>query len=46
VTGILIAVGAMFAGLLLLSWACGDFNRPPQAVPKPDETAPPSTSPS
>ena len=27
VTGILIAIGAMFAGLLALSWACGDFNR-------------------
>jgi len=28
VTGILIALGALFAGLLFLSWACGDFNQP------------------
>ena len=28
VTGILIAVGAMFAGLWVLGWAFGDFNKP------------------
>ncbi len=33
VTSILIAVSAMFAGLLLLGWAYGDFNRPPGAGP-------------
>jgi len=26
--GILIAVGALLAGLILLGWACGDFSRP------------------
>ena len=26
--GILIAVGALFAGLILLAWACGDFSQP------------------
>jgi hypothetical protein len=31
VTAICIAVGALFAGLWLLGWAFGDFNRPPQA---------------
>lgn len=31
VTGILIAVGAMIGGLLLLGWAFGDFNKPPNA---------------
>jgi len=28
VTGILIFTGALFAGLLALSWACGDFEKP------------------
>ena len=31
VTAICIAVGVLFAGLLLLGWAYGDFRRPPQA---------------
>lgn len=26
--GILIAVVGMFAGLILLAWACGDFSQP------------------
>ena len=33
VTSILIAVGALFAGLLVLGWAYGDFNRPPGSDP-------------
>ena len=28
VTGIVIAVGAMFAGLWVLGWAFGDFRKP------------------
>lgn len=28
VTGILIFTGALFVGLLALSWACGDFQKP------------------
>jgi hypothetical protein len=39
VTGMLIAVGGLFAGLLLLGWACGDFSQPkppsPTDEPKP-----------
>ena len=31
VTAIVLALGALFAGLLLLSWACGDFRKPPAA---------------
>ena len=43
VTGILIATVALFGGLLLMSWAYGDFNRP-KAMPRPDDKqpAPPS----
>ena len=33
VTSILIAVGALVAGLLLLGWAYGDFNRPSGSGP-------------
>lgn len=28
VTGILIFTGVLFVGLLGLSWACGDFQKP------------------
>ena len=28
VTGILLFTGALFAGLLVLSWTFGDFNKP------------------
>ena len=40
VVGILIACGALIGGLLLLGWACGDFQpRPgsPSPAAKPDE---------
>ena len=36
VTGILIALGGLFAGLLALSWACGDFNPPKNSVTSDD----------
>jgi len=39
VAGILIAVGVMFVGLLILSWACGDFSQP-KAAPKAEEPKP------
>ena len=37
--GILIALAGLFAGLLVLAWACGDFSQP-KATSKPDETKP------
>ena len=43
VTGILIAVGAMIAGLLLLGWAFGDFNKPKGSSGS--ESAAPTSSP-
>lgn len=39
VTGILIFTGAMFVGLLALSWACGDFHTP---QPKDSSSSTPS----
>ena len=36
VTGILIAVGALVGGMLLLGWACGDFQRPKGSSHAPD----------
>ena len=39
-SGIVLAVVAMFAGLLVLAWAYGDFNRP-RPPSAPDATPPP-----
>ncbi len=38
-SGIILAVVAMFAGLLVLAWAYGDFNRP-KPPSSPDNPAP------
>jgi hypothetical protein len=34
-SGILLAVAAMFAGLVVLAWAYGDFNKTPPPPPPP-----------
>ena len=39
VAGLLIAVGALVAGLLVLGWAYGDFN-PPKSGATPVDTPP------
>jgi len=42
-TGILIALGALFGGLGLLSWACGDFNPPKVSAPSKPDGPPPAS---
>lgn len=40
--GILMAVAAMFAGLLVIGWAYGEFERPKPTPPQ--KTTPPASS--
>ena len=43
VAGILIALGGLFAGLVILAWACGDFNRSSRPSNSPGQSSDPST---